>query len=86
MRRDLIWRLGALLASLVASAAFVVGCGSEGEFSSDTSLTTAAQALCDCPDVCEPICGRDGRTYQNKCVADCRGTRLSDPFGLDCWR
>lgn len=26
---------------------------------------------CDCPDTIDEVCGRDGNTYNNKCLADC---------------
>jgi hypothetical protein len=40
---------------------------------------TLARGNCNCPGVWDPVCGSDGVTYSNACVARCNGVRKFTP-------
>ncbi len=44
-------------------------CGEDGECLREPGCEA------ECPDVVDPVCGVDGRTYPNGCIADCDGIR-----------
>jgi hypothetical protein len=46
----------------------------------------ACQAVeCACPDaVGDPVCGRDGRTYADRCRLECAGVELASPGACPC--
>ncbi len=45
----------------------------------DTTCRTHPQPDCACIQVYEPVCGCDGRTYGNACLARCAGIRQWTP-------
>lgn len=38
----------------------------------------AEPADCICPEIYQPVCGVDGRTYGNACLAECRGIEIAE--------
>jgi len=49
-----------------------IGAGCHNDVESDCVPKTDT---CSCPYVLNPVCGCDGRTYPNACVAQCAGIR-----------
>jgi Kazal-type serine protease inhibitor domain len=43
---------------------------------SNVNVYSSAAASCNCPPYQALVCGRDGRTYSNACVATCAGARI----------
>ncbi len=52
--------------------------GSNTNNNRNGTIYSSAPASCNCAPYHDPVCGNDGRTYGNSCVATCLGVRISD--------
>jgi hypothetical protein len=52
--------------------------------SCEGGLGSCVERPTDCPDTDNPVCGCDGRTYQNDCFADLAGVRLAQTGACVC--
>merc|ERR1719506_340205 len=43
----------------------------------DTRATTTKPKACACPKIMRPACGKDGKTYNNACLAKCAGVEVT---------
>jgi len=60
---------------LLFGAAFMTGCSKEKE----AETAAGPRAACNCPQVYDPVCGCDGNTYGNGCMAACAGVAIRKP-------
>lgn len=42
----------------------------------DEGSIVSIEAFCTCPKLYEPLCGSDGKTYNNRCNFDCENRKL----------
>ena len=55
------------------------GCSNPFPYESEEACRRANESSCICPDVWQPLCGRDGRTYGNSCELRCAGVEAAHP-------
>jgi coxsackievirus/adenovirus receptor len=74
-----------MLFAVSAIGLFVVACGGEATGEEITTAEVAQGAdSCNCPAVIAPVCGEDGKDYNNECEANCAGTKVAHPGKCHC--
>lgn len=54
------------------------------QITQDLGREMKIKKTCSCPRILKPVCGEDGRTYNNYCLAECNDVKVECDGGCPC--
>ena len=54
------------------------------QITQDLGREMKIKKTCSCPRILKPVCGEDGRTYNNNCLAECEDVKVECDGGCPC--